>query len=147
MWDWLVENKDILESLFYIFSIFGLSIWGVVWAKGTVFFKTFILYFKRFRFLFSDEFRSSLRVAKCLYDLDDCRIWINKDVIGDTDGKDYLISPMQLTIICNVIENYCHCGNKLYNPKNYYDYLHYIRTGKNKNDTLDERRISALKMP
>ena len=48
MWEWLVEKKDILESLFYIFSIAGLGIWGYILAKGTKLFKVLISYCKRF---------------------------------------------------------------------------------------------------
>ena len=104
MLEWFVKSKDILECLFYFFSIAGFSIWGAIWVKGTVLFKTFILRFKRFKFLLSDEFQLSVRVANYLHNLDDCHIWINKYVIGDAD-KDYMISPILLTVICNVIEN------------------------------------------
>ena len=154
MLDWLKWSDSDCNKIVALGVIIGLLSWinpikNFIKNNGIKLKKFISFYFERIKFLFSNEFMSSVRIANCLQDLNDCRILINSDVIGDEDNKDYMISPILLTIICNVIENeiedYCHCGNMAYTPINYYDYLYYIRTGKIKDDTLDDRRVNALK--
>lgn len=146
-WEW---NIEICNRVIALSAITGL-LWVIKPIKGFIknLWNKISLHFERFKFLLSDEFQLSVRVGNYLHNLDDCCIWINKDVIGDEDNKDYMISPMLLTIICNVIENeienYCDCGGMTYIPINYCDYLYYIKTGKIKPNTLDDRRVSALK--
>lgn len=146
-WEWSIEACNRVLALC---AIIGAS-WLIKPIKSFIknLWNNISLYFKRFIFIFSDEFQLSVRVASYLHNLDDCRIWINKEVVGDEDDKDYMISPMLLTIICNVIENeiedHCHCRGDIYIPINYSDYLYYIRTGKIKPNTLDDKRVNALK--